>query len=314
MSAATPEAYSVIQVKDVVKKYQDKIAVNGISFEIKKGECFGLLGPNGAGKSTLMRLMYGSAQLTDGEMYILGLNIKKNEREVKSRIGVVPQDDGLDSDLNVQENLLMFANYFRIEKSIAYDRATTLIKMMRLSDYQYKSIDTLSGGMRRRLAIARGLINNPEILFLDEPTTGLDPQSRLWIWDFFYKLRSENSNLILSTHYMEEAERICDRIAIIDRGQILDIGSPQELIERHIGKEVVEFECDPKNMAYYTGKLKQAGFTYQIFHHTVNILVQGSQDGRGAMGLISSDRIVIRKPTLNDVFLKLAGHQLRDDA
>jgi lipooligosaccharide transport system ATP-binding protein len=247
-------------------------------------------------------------------MYILGLNIKKNMREIKARIGVVPQDDGLDADLTVLENLLIYSNYHRIEPKIAQERATTLIKMMRLEDYQDRSIESLSGGMRRRLAIARGLLNSPEILFLDEPTTGLDPQSRLWIWDFFQQLKSNHSTLVLTTHYMEEAEKICDRIAIIDQGRVLDIGTPEELIKKHIGKEVVEFECEPKDIPYYTGRLEQAQLAYQILHRSVSVLVQPPHDGREVMNLVASDHIVVRKPTLNDVFLRLAGHHLRDEA
>jgi lipooligosaccharide transport system ATP-binding protein len=305
---------SVVQIKNVIKKYDDRMALDGISFDIQKGECFGILGPNGAGKSTLMRMMYGSARLNSGEMYVLGLNVKKNEIEIKSRIGVVPQDDGLDVDLSIQENLMIHASYHRIRRKIAYDRALVLIKMMRLEDYQDRTVETLSGGLRRRLAIARGLINNPEILFLDEPTTGLDPQARIWIWDFFQKLKAENSTIVLTTHYMEEAERICDRIAVIDHGKILDLDSPQALIQKHIGKEVVEFECSAQDVSYYTGRLGAAGFQYQVMHRSVSALIGSHQQSREVMALVASDRIVIRKATLNDVFLKLAGHHLRDQA
>lgn len=308
------ELSAVVQIKNVVKKYDDRTALNGISFEIHKGECFGLLGPNGAGKSTTMKLMYGSARLTSGEMYVLGLNVKKNEREIKSRIGVVPQEDGLDVDLTVQENLLIFANYHRIDRKMAYDRTLTLIRMMKLEDYQDRPVETLSGGLRRRLVIARGLINNPEILFLDEPTAGLDPQSRLFIWDFFQRLKDEKSTIVMTTHYMEEAEKICDRIAIIDQGRILDLDSPEALIRKHVGKEVVEFECSPQDTSYYTGRLTAAGFAFQVMHRSVSVLIGQNQESRQVMGLVASDRIVIRKATLNDVFLKLAGHHLRDQS
>lgn len=307
------EATAVVQIKDVVKKYDDRTAVNGISFEINKGECFGLLGPNGAGKSTTMKMMYGSARLTSGEMYILGLNIKKNEREIKARIGVVPQEDGLDVDLTVHENLLLYANYHKIEPQIAADRALTLIKMMKLEDYRDRAVETLSGGQRRRLVIARGLINHPEILFLDEPTTGLDPQSRLWIWDFFSQMKKQNQTLILTTHYMEEAESLCDRIAVIDAGKILDIGTPADLIRKYIGQEIVEFECATQDMNYYTGRLYQAKLNFLILHNSISVLLQEGQSSQSVMPLIASHRIIIRKPTLNDVFLKLAGHRLREE-
>jgi lipooligosaccharide transport system ATP-binding protein len=302
-----------IEIKDLRKKYEDKIAVDGINLEIYKGECFGLLGPNGAGKTTAMKMMYCSALITSGELYILGLNAKKNAREIKSRIGVVPQEDGLDPDFTVLENLLVYATYNNIPKEEAHLRSQSLLRLMRLDEYQDRSVETLSGGMKRRLAIARGLINSPDVVFLDEPTTGLDPQARIWIWDFFKHLKSEKSTIILTTHYMEEAEQMCDRVAIMDEGKILVIGKPRDLIAELIGKEVVEFDTNPVDLNYYLGRLRAEGFAYQVIKNTVSILIKESQDGRQAINLIASDKIFIRKPTLNDVFLKLAGYQLRDE-
>ena len=302
-----------IEIKDLTKKYEDKIAVDGINLEIYKGECFGLLGPNGAGKTTTMKMIYCSALVTSGELYVLGLNVKKNYREIKSRIGVVPQDDGLDPDFTVLENLLVYASYHNIPMAEADLRAQALLRLMKLEEYQDRSVETLSGGMKRRLAIARGLINSPEVIFLDEPTTGLDPQARIWIWDFFKHLKSEKSTLILTTHYMEEAEQMCDRVAIIDNGKILTIGKPKDLIRELIGKEVVEFDTNPVDLNYYLGRLRAEGFAYQVIKDTVSVLVKENQEGRKVVDLIASDKIYIRKPTLNDVFLKLAGHQLRDE-
>ena len=302
-----------IEIKDLRKKYEDKIAVDGINLEIYKGECFGLLGPNGAGKTTAMKMMYCSALITSGELYILGLNAKKNAREIKSRIGVVPQEDGLDPDFTVLENLLVYATYNNIHKEEAHLRSQSLLRLMRLDEYQDRSVETLSGGMKRRLAIARGLINSPDVVFLDEPTTGLDPQARIWILDFFKHLKSEKSTIILTTHYMEEAEQMCDRVAIMDEGKILVVGKPQDLIAELIGKEVVEFDTNPVDLNYYLGRLRAEGFAYQVIKNTVSILIKEAQDGRQAVSLIASDKIFIRKPTLNDVFLKLAGHQLRDE-
>lgn len=184
---------------------------------------------------------------------------------------------------------------------------------MKLEEYQDRSVETLSGGMKRRLAIARGLINSPELVFLDEPTTGLDPQARIWIWDFFKHLKSEKNTIVLTTHYMEEAEQMCDRVAIVDDGKILVVGKPKDLIQELIGKEVVEFDTNPVDLNYYLGRLKTAGFAYQVIKDTVSILIKENQEGREAVNLISSDKIFIRKPTLNDVFLKLAGHHLRDE-
>jgi lipooligosaccharide transport system ATP-binding protein len=302
-----------IEIKDVTKKYDDRLAVDGISLEIQKGECFGLLGPNGAGKSTMMKMMYCSALVTSGELYVLGLNVKKNYREIKSRIGVVPQEDGLDPDFTVLENLLVYASYHNIIKAEAELRAQALLRLMKLEEYQDRSVETLSGGMRRRLAIARGLMNSPEVIFLDEPTTGLDPQARIWIWDFFKHLKSEKSTLVLTTHYMEEAEQMCDRVAIMDNGKILTVGRPVDLIRELIGKEVVEFDTNPVDLNYYLGRLRAEGYAYQVIKDTVSVLIKEHQEGRKVVDLIASDKIYIRKPTLNDVFLKLAGHQLRDE-
>lgn len=302
-----------IEIKDLTKKYDDRVAVDGINLEIYKGECFGLLGPNGAGKTTTMKMMYCSALVSSGELYVLGLNVKKNYREIKSRIGVVPQEDGLDPDFTVIENLLVYASYHNIPQAEADLRAQALLRLMKLEEYQDRSVETLSGGMKRRLAIARGLINSPEVIFLDEPTTGLDPQARIWIWDFFKHLKSEKSTLVLTTHYMEEAEQMCDRVAIMDNGKILTIGKPKDLIRELIGKEVVEFDTNPVDLNYYLGRLRAEGYSYQVIKDTVSVLVKEHQEGRKVVDLIASDKIFIRKPTLNDVFLKLAGHQLRDE-
>lgn len=306
-----------VELKDLKKKYDETFVVNGINLEIPKGECFGLLGPNGAGKSTTMKMMYCSALVTSGELYVLGLNVKKNYREIKARIGVIPQEDGLDPDFSVLENLLVYASYQEIPARVASSKAQLLLREMRLEEYADRPVDTLSGGMKRRLAIARGLLNSPELLFMDEPTTGLDPQARLWIWDFIKHLKTENSaeksTVVLTTHYMEEAERLCDRVAIMDHGRILAMGKPSDLILEHIGIEVVEFETNPVDLNYYIGRLREGGYNYQVIQDTVMVLVSPTQEGRKAIELIASDKILIRKPTLNDVFLKLAGHTLRDE-
>lgn len=302
-----------LEIKDLTKKYDDRVVVNGISFEIYKGECFGLLGPNGAGKSSTMRMMYCSSLVTSGELYVLGLNVKQNFREIKSRVGVVPQEDGLDVDFSVIENLLVFASYNNIPAPEALIRAQSLLRMMKLDEYRHRPVETLSGGMKRRLVIARSLMNHPEILFLDEPTTGLDPQARIWIWDFFRKLKADNHTIILTTHYMEEAETMCDRVAIMDHGKVLAIGKPKELIAELIGHEVVEFQTKSSDLNYYLGRLKNAGYAYQVLNNSVSVLVKQNQDGKAVLSLISSDTILFRKPTLNDVFLKLSGHQLRDE-
>lgn len=304
---------TVVQIKNMVKKYGDFTAVNGISLEILKGECFGILGPNGAGKSSLLKILYGSSQLTSGDVFILGLNVNNHMTEIKSRVGVVPQDDGLDTDLTVIENLHIFGQFYDLEDTEVTDRADQLLRFMKMEDRADRAVETLSGGLKRRLAIARGLINNPEIMFLDEPTTGLDPQARRWIWDFFRYLKDQKSTLIMTTHYMEEAEYLCDRIAIVDQGKILALGTPLSLISEYIGREVVEFDAKSEDMNYYIQRLKTQNFEYQVYHQTVHIFIKEGQSSKEVIQLFSSDRIMIRKPTLNDVFLRLSGSQLRDE-
>ncbi len=305
---------TAIEIKSVTKKYGDVVAISDLSFEVFQGECFGVLGPNGAGKSTTMKMMYGSAMLDAGELYVLGLNVRKNVSEIKKRIGIVPQDDGLDTEFSVYENLMVFSSYFDIPKAKARERIKELLRWMRLEDDVDRSIESLSGGMKRRLTLARSLLNDPQILFLDEPTTGLDPQSRLWFWNFLKKMKAEGATLILTTHYMEEAENLCDRLAIIDHGKLLAIGTPQSLIKDYLGKEVVEFEVKAHDLNYYLQRLKQNMWDYQVIDNNIFVHVREHQDVKDVLALISSDTIHIRKPQLNDVFLKLAGYQLRNEA
>jgi len=304
---------TVIEAKGLVKRYTDKNAVDGIDFEVQQGEIFGLLGPNGAGKSSILKMMYGSSTITAGELYVLGLSAKKNFREIKSRVGVVPQDDGLDSDFTVLENLMLFSGYHLLDKQVARQRAEDLLRLMRLEEKRDKLIPTLSGGFRRRLAIARGMINNPEVLFLDEPTSGLDPQARIWIWEFLQKIKVEMGTVVLTTHYMEEAEKICDRIAIIDRGKMLAMGTPKDLIRAKIGTEVVELAVPQKDLSYYLGRLRENKFRYHVIGNSVNVHLDEGQKNQDVLTLVYSEQVTIRRPNLNDVFLRLTGHDLRGE-
>ena len=301
-----------LEAKSLTKIFDQTKVVDAVSFQIYRGECFGILGPNGAGKSTLMKMMYGSVEPTDGELFVLGLNAKKNSVEMRTRLGVIPQEDGLDVEFTARENLILFSQFYGIEKQIARQRTEELLRLVRLDESANQYVHNMSGGMKRRLAIARGLINRPELLFLDEPTTGLDPQARIWIWEFLKKIKSEMGTLVLTTHYMEEAEKICDRIAILDRGLILAMGRPKDLIEELIGNEVVEFETTQSEMNYQIGKLKDAKFDYTIVGSTLRIHIKAHQLGRDVLDLIPRSRVEMRRPNLNDVFLKLAGHDLRE--
>lgn len=225
----------VVSAKGLIKDYGSFRAVDGIEFEIRKGECFGFLGPNGAGKTSVMRMIHCFMPPTSGEIKVFGLNVFKDSSLIKSKIGVMPQDDNLDIDLSVFENLIVYARYFDIPKKISSPRAWQLLEFVELRDKANINISKLSGGMKRRLLLARALINNPELLILDEPTVGLDPHSRHSVWESLDHLKSNGTTLILTTHYMEEAERICDRVAIMDSGKIMIIDSPLNLMEKHGG-------------------------------------------------------------------------------
>jgi lipooligosaccharide transport system ATP-binding protein len=300
-----------VEAHSVVKRYGEKNAVDNVDFQIVKGQCFGILGPNGAGKSTTMKMIYGSVSLSAGELFVLGLNAKQNIREIKARIGVVPQEDGLDPDFSVLDNLLLFASYHRIPRNAAETKARELLRFMKLDEQWNSRVDSLSGGMKRRLAIARGLINNPSILILDEPTTGLDPQARIWIWERIKELKNQGTTLILTTHYMEEAEKLCDRLAIMDNGKIICNDSPQSLIKNIIGHEVVEFSCAPQDTDYLIGRVKST-YDYQVLQNGMRLFIKEGQDGKFAMSSIASENMTVRKSSLEDVFLKLTGHSLRD--
>lgn len=304
---------TVVEVKGLVKHYGDRVVVNGLSLEIYQGECFGVLGPNGAGKSTTMKMLYGSTRIDGGEAYLLGLNARSSMREIKSRIGVIPQEDGLDTEFTVKENLLLYAGYHGVDPQIAEHRTDDLLKLLRLEEYSAKTIGTLSGGLRRRVAIARGMINHPELLFLDEPTAGLDPQARIWIWGFLRKIKADMGTVVMTTHYMEEAEHICDRIAIMDQGKVLVIGEPKKLIKEQIGREVIEFEVTLEDMNYYLGRLNSSGYRYQVIRNQVNVHLRETDHAQSVMELLNGVNLTLRQPSLNDVFLKLAGHDLRDD-
>lgn len=301
-----------LQIKGLVKNFGDVKALEGISFDVRQGECFGLLGPNGAGKSTALKMVYGHAQPSGGDVFVLGMNIKDSGREIRSRIGVVPQEEGLDQELTVRENLLIFSKFFGIAPKTAQARAMDLLKMVRLDEMLDHRVEALSGGMKRRLAIARSLLNHPDLLILDEPTVGLDPQVRLWIWEFLQKVKEQGSTVVLTTHYMEEAESLCDRLAIIDKGKILAIGSPKELIQAHLNESMVEFEVEQSDINYYLNRIKEKRLSYFVVGRQVFVPVPDEVAARETMAMISSKRISFRKTTLSDVFLSLAGHDLRE--
>ena len=302
----------MIIAKDLVKKYGEFTAVDGISFVINRGECYGFLGPNGAGKTTTIKIINCMSPLTSGNVLVSEKHVKTKPREIKALTGVVPQEENLDPDLTVFNNLLVYARYFEVPSNEAKSRAEELINFLNLSEKKDSHINELSGGMKRRLLIARSLINNPEILILDEPTTGLDPQVRHMIWQKLRQLKKNGMTILLTTHYMEEESQLCDRIAIMDKGKILIEGNPVTLVEEKIGKEVIELRVDNAMENELLEKLNRFEFTHERVGDTLYMF---SRDGREMLQfLVSNDYpLVLHRPaTLEDLFLKLTGRGLRE--
>ncbi len=301
-----------VEARKLRKMYGNFEAVAGIDFRINRGECFGILGPNGAGKTTVVAMIYCFLPVSGGELTVLGKDVKTEPRSIKKRLGVVPQENNLDLELTVRENLLVYAGYYGIKRSEAEQRAEDLLHFFGLSSKADQEVEQISGGLKRRLTIARGLIHTPEILILDEPTTGLDPQSRRLIWEHLRKLKSRGLTLILTTHYMEEANELCDELIIIDKGSIREQGKPHGLIGKHVGSKVVEVEIEPKHIDALLSVLELKIGGYQVAGSTVYIFIP--EDEAEALKVINSNEHVesyrVRPSNLEDVFLKLTGRGL----
>ena len=298
--------------RDLKKSYGEFRAVKGVDFEVYRGECFGFLGPNGAGKTTTMRMIYGGSIPTAGELTVAGLDVKREERRVKRRIGVVPQENNLDDDLKVKENLLVYGRYFDLPKKTVLPRAEELLDFVQLTEKADSKVEQLSGGMKRRLLIARALINDPEIVVLDEPTTGLDPQARHLVWDRLRELTRENKTLVLTTHYMEEAAQLCDRLVIMEGGEIIASGSPRTMIEEHVSPQVLEFRARGEVLKQLDQLLD--GST-DATEDTGDALLAYTSDADAVLEKIRDsgmeiDNTVVRQAGLEDVFLRLTGRSL----
>jgi lipooligosaccharide transport system ATP-binding protein len=300
----------VIEAGHLRKAFGELVAVDDLSFTVAAGECFGILGPNGAGKTSTIRMVYGFSPLTTGTLRVFGLDVTREARTIKARIGVCQQENNLDPELTVRENLLVFARYFNIPTAEAGRRASELLKFMNLEHREHSRAVDLSGGMVRRIVMARALLNRPELLILDEPTTGLDPQSRHLVWERLDELRANGLTILLTTHYMEEASRLCDRLLIMDGGRLLVEGKPAELVRRHVGRHVLEV-ADPDTGL--TDFLKQRAIPYESFGHRLIITIE---DGSDLYGEISErfcrGTCTMRMATLEDVFLRLTGRELRE--
>jgi lipooligosaccharide transport system ATP-binding protein len=305
-----------VVARGLVKTYGSFRAVDGVDFVIAARECFGFLGPNGAGKTTTMRLLACLSRRDAGELSVLGMDPDREPRRLKSRIGVVAQEVNLDLELTVRENLLVYARYFDIPRATALARAEELLRFVQLHERADDQVDRLSGGMKRRLQIARALVNEPDLVLLDEPTTGLDPQARHLVWERLRELKRRGTTLILTTHYMEEAAQLCDRLVIMDHGRIVREGTPEALVAGEVGREVLELRIDSERIAPLLAYLDGHARGHQIAGDLLLIFGDDAEElHRLAVASgIPSELNAVRRATLEDVFLALTGRSLRDDS
>jgi lipooligosaccharide transport system ATP-binding protein len=305
---------SLVEARSLTKKFGDLTAVDAIDFDVAPGESFGFLGPNGAGKTSAMRMIGAVSPITDGSLRVLGMNPAVDGPEIRMRLGVVPQDDTLDTELSVAENLLIYGRYFDLPRPVIRERITELLDFAQLSERRDDKVEPLSGGMKRRLTIARALINQPELLILDEPTTGLDPQARHVLWDRLYRLKQQGVTLIITTHYMDEAEQLCDRLVIMDKGKIVAEGSPRRLIEEHSTREVLEMRFPVGVQEAILDRLDGLAKRTEVLPDRVLLYTDNGDEAAAeatARGL-RPESVVVRRSTLEDVFLRLTGRTLVD--
>jgi lipooligosaccharide transport system ATP-binding protein len=315
----TPPPDVLIRAEGLVKTFSKKnaepfTAVAGIDFEVRRGEVFGFLGPNGAGKSTTMRMIGCVSPVGGGHLSLFGLDPNTQGPAIRARLGVVPQEDSLDLEMRVRDNLHVYGRYFGLPRAVIKERAARLLDFVQLTDRAEDKVEPLSGGMKRRLTIARALINDPEILILDEPTTGLDPQARHVVWDRLYRLKQQGTTLILTTHYMDEAEQLCDRLVVMDKGRIAAEGTPRELIDRYATREVLELRFQLGEQEQAAEKLAGVGERHEQLPDRILVY---ADDGDAALVEARSRGLepltaLVRRSTLEDVFLHLTGRTLVD--
>jgi lipooligosaccharide transport system ATP-binding protein len=302
----------LIEARGLTKRFGDFTAVDGIDFVVDRGETFGFLGPNGAGKTSTMRMISAVSPVSAGTLRVLGRDPGEAGAEIKARMGVVPQQDTLDFELTVYENILVYGRYFGIAKDVIKSRAEELLEFVQLNERRESKVEPLSGGMKRRLTIARALVNDPELLLLDEPTTGLDPQARHVLWDRLYRLKQQGVTQVLTTHYMDEAEQLCDRLVVMDQAKIVAEGSPRDLVGRYVQREVVELRFP--DGAPPNGELEGLGERQEVLADRVLI---GTDDGDALAHVVHElgipiESVLVRRSTLEDVFLTLTGRTLVD--
>jgi len=302
----------LIHARGLTKRFGSITAVDAIDFDVARGEAFGFLGPNGAGKTSTMRMIGGVSPVTEGLLRVLGLDQRTDGPRIRARLGVIPQTDTLDNELSVRENLLIYGRYFGLKWAESGRRADELLDFVQLTERRDDIVEHLSGGMKRRLTIARGLINEPELMLLDEPTTGLDPQARHLVWDRLYRLKQRGTTLVLTTHYMDEAEQLCDRLVVMDKAKIVAEGSPRQLIERYSTREVTELRFPPGIQETLDGQLD--GVAERIEWLPDRVLLYAEDGEAVAVAIhdrgVQPETVLVRRSTLEDVFLRLTGRTL----
>ena len=300
-----------VVASDLGKAYGRVDAVDGISFAVRTGECFGFLGVNGAGKTTTVKMIHCGCPPTTGSLQVLGKDVRKESRAIKEELGVLPQEDNLDPDLRVRESLLVYARYFNLGGSAAKQRADELLQFVQLGERARSPVTQLSGGMKRRLVLARALINRPRLILLDEPTTGLDPQARHLVWSRLRRLRAAGVTMVLTTHYMEEAAQLCNRVGILDRGRLLAIGEPDSLVRQHVGNECIEFRPRTGSRAEIRQRLGEADCAWEEAGDTLFIYPKSTLP-LDSLRDVPHERLLHRPATLEDLFLRLTGRELRE--
>ncbi len=302
----------LIQASGLTKRFGEFTAVDDIDFSVEQGESFGFLGPNGAGKTSTMRMISAVSPITDGTLSVLGLDPEQQGPQLRSRLGVVPQEDNLDQELTVYDNLMMYGRYFDLSRAVIRERIDELLEFVQLTEKRNSKVDSLSGGMKRRLTIARGLINEPDLLILDEPTTGLDPQARHILWDRLYRLKQQGVTLIITTHYMDEAEQLCDRLVVMDKAKIVAEGSPRSLIEQYAPREVVEIRFPVGVLDDVADRIEELAPRTEILADRALLYTDDAEETIAnvtAAGL-EPEMILARRSSLEDVFLRLTGRSL----
>jgi lipooligosaccharide transport system ATP-binding protein len=313
-ASGPPALAPMVEAHGLTKRFGDFVAVDGVDFTIDHGESFGFLGPNGAGKTSTMRMISCISPVSAGTLTVLGKDPATEGAAIRARMGLVPQEDSLDLELTVLDNLMIYGRYFDLPRKVIRARADQLLEFAQLQERAHDRVDPLSGGMKRRLTIARALISDPDLLILDEPTTGLDPQARHLLWDRLYRLKQEGVTLVITTHYMDEAEQLCDRLVVMDKGRFAAEGTPRQLIEQHSTKEVVELRFQPGQHEAVAPGLSDLAQRYEVLPDRILLY---TDDGDAALAAVSGKGLrpqsaLVRRSTLEDVFLRLTGRTLID--